>query len=303
MRPSGDQIEINYADQRAVITEVGAALRVYEAGGVAVVEGWDADEMADACRNQVCYPWINRTASGQWSYSGRTADVGADNVVKQTLNHGVVRWRPFLLESRSESACTMSLVLHPVPEYPFASRFSVTYELGRDGLSVTSRVDNLDTVDIPFSLGFHPYFAVTTAGIDGSSLTVPARSYLEVDDRLLPTGETKDVDGTVMDFRHARLVDGVVFDVTFTDLERDPDGLFRCRVVDARGGEVVLFQDESFPYFQVFSGDTLPEARRRTSIALEPMTAPADALRSGLGLLSVAPGQSWSARWGVARLR
>ncbi len=303
MHPSGEQITITFADQRAVLTQVGGALRVYEAVGVPVVEGWEPEEMPDSCRGQVCYPWINRTTSGEWSFSGRSAHVGADNVDKRTLNHGVVRWRPFDIDEVSSDACTVSIVLNPVPEHPFWSKLTVGYRLSDAGLTVTSTVENLDEVAVPFTLGFHPYFAVTTPTIDGARLTVPAETYLAVDDRLIPTGQDVAVAGTTMDFREAALVDAVVFDVTFADLRRDEDGLFRCRVVDANGGEVVYWQDESFPYFQVFSGDTLRESRRRTSIALEPMTAPADALRSGRGRLSIEPGASWSAAWGVRRLR
>ena len=302
MHPTGEQITINFADQRAVLTEVGGALRVYEAGAVAVVEGWEPEEMPDSCRGQVCYPWINRTSSGEWSYAGRTAHVGADNVDKRTLNHGVVRWRPFRVEERGSDSCTLSIVLNPVPEYPFWSRLTVLYRLSATGLAVTSTVENLDEVDIPFTLGFHPYFAVTTPTIDGARLRVPAEAYLAVDDRLIPTGHDVAVAGTVMDFREAALVDGVALDVTFAQLARDEQGLFRCNVVDANGGEVEYWQDESFPYFQVFSGDTLRPPRRRSSIALEPMTGPADALRSGRGRLSIAPGASWSGSWGVRRL-
>jgi len=42
MLPSGEQIAIAHGDQRAVITEVGATLRTYAKGGVAVIEGFDA---------------------------------------------------------------------------------------------------------------------------------------------------------------------------------------------------------------------------------------------------------------------
>ena len=38
-----------------------------------------------------------------------------------------------------------------------------------------------------------------------------------------------------------------------------------------------------------------------TAIAVEPMTAPADALNSGLGLRWIEPGASWSGHWGICR--
>jgi len=302
MLPSGEQIEIKYGDQRAVVTEVGATLRTYDKGGVPVVEGFAAHEMPDACRNQICYPWVNRVGSGEWHFSGRRAKAGADNVVMRTLNHGVVRWRPFNIDLVAPDRCALSLILHPVPEYPFLTRFSVDYALGDDGLTVTSTVTNLDDVDVPFTLGYHPYFAVTTPSIDGSWLHVPASSYVKIDERMLSTGESAPVAQTHVDFREPRLVDGIELDVTFTDLVRDENGMFTATVVDANGHEVRVSQDASFPFFQAFSGDTLAPGRRRTSLALEPMTAPADALRSGQALISLAPGEEWSGVWRVNRL-
>lgn len=302
MQPSGRQIEIAFEDQVAVVTEVGATLRRYDDAGVSIVEGFTAHEMPDACRNQVCFPWVNRVESGEWQHSGRTAKVGADNVSAATLNHGVARWRPFAIDETGSHHCTMSLVLHPVPEYPFLTKFSVTYSLGAHGLSVSSTVENLDEVDVPFSLGFHPYFAVTTPNIDGAWLTIPAHSYVVVDSRLLPTGETSKVEGSDVDFRASRVVDGSVLDVTYTDLVRDEWGMFTAVWRDARGHAIEVSQDEGFPYFQAFSADTLRLERRRTSLALEPMTAPANALRTGRGLISLAPGATWRGLWRVRRV-
>jgi aldose 1-epimerase len=302
MQPSGRQIEITFEDQTAVITEVGATLRCYDQGGVAVVEGFAPEQMPDACRNQVCYPWVNRVGSGEWNYSGRLAMVGADNVVTATLNHGVARWRPFAIDALGIHHCTLSLVLHPLPEYPFVTKFSVTYSLSAKGLSVTSTVENLDEVDVPFSLGYHPYVAVTTPTIDGARLTVPARSYVAIDSRMLPTGETIEVQGSDLDFSEARLVDDVALDVTYGDLLRDESGMFTASLRDANGHVVQVSQDGAFPFFQVFSADTLAPERRRTSLALEPMTAPADALRTGRGLISLAPSETWIGAWRVRRI-
>ncbi len=301
MQPSGREIEITFEDQVAVVTEVGATLRRYTHGALDVLEGFAADELPDACRNQVCYPWVNRVGSGEWTYSGRRAAVGADNVVQATMNHGLARWRPFTVRAVGPHQCTLSLVLHPLPDYPFLTRVSVTYELGEWGLRVTTRVDNLDDVDVPFSLGFHPYVAVTTPVLDGAWLTIPAASYVAIDARMLPTGDLVAVEGTELDFRQSRPVEGAVLDVTYTDLVRDETGLFTATLRDAEGHEVRVSQDEAYPFFQAFSADTLAPARRRTSLALEPMTAPAEALRSGWGLVALTPGASWSGVWSVRR--
>ncbi len=67
-----------------------------------------------------------------------------------------------------------------------------------------------------------------------------------------------------------------------------------------RAAGSTLWVDESYPYLMLFSGDTLPAARRRRSLAVEPMTCPPNAFRSGEGLIRLAPGESFTSRWGIA---
>jgi len=70
---------------------------------------------------------------------------------------------------------------------------------------------------------------------------------------------------------------------------RDPD----------RGTQVSLWVDQSYPYFMIFSGDSLPNFNRR-SLAVEPMTCPPNAFRTGHALIRLEPGSSLTSTWGIA---
>lgn len=302
MIPTGRQMTLTYGDQRAVVTEVGANLRCYDVAGAPVVVSFDVEEMPRSSWNQVCYPWINRIGAGPWSFSGRSALARVDNFVQQTANHGLARWRPFSVDVVDDDRCVLSLVLHPSPDYPFLTRLEVTYSLGESGLSVATRVENLDDVAVPFSLGFHPYFALSTSDVAGATLHVAAEEIVEVDERQLPTGARHQVLGGEFDFRRPTRVDDRVLDLTYGDLVRDDDGWFGVEIVDVNGLRTRVRQDRSFGYVQLFTGDTLAEHQRRRCIAIEPMTSPANALRSGDDLVVLAPGATWSGLWQCQRL-
>ncbi|MEU2056364.1 hypothetical protein [Streptomyces bungoensis] len=63
---------------------------------------------------------------------------------------------------------------------------------------------------------------------------------------------------------------------------------------------MTLWVDDAYPYVEIFTGDTLPEAdRRRTDLGVEPMTCAPDAFNSGEGLITLEPGQTHEARWGI----
>ncbi len=130
---------------------------------------------------------------------------------------------------------------------------------------------------------------------------MPARHTLEMDDRGLPTGVLAPVEGTERDFTTARFVGPAALDTAYTTLHRDADGLARA-TLDAPGGVggAALWVDGGFPYLMVYTGDTLGEVqRRRRAVAIEPMTCPPNALRTGTDVIVLQPGQEWTARWGI----
>jgi aldose 1-epimerase len=59
-----------------------------------------------------------------------------------------------------------------------------------------------------------------------------------------------------------------------------------------------LWVDESYRYLMLFTGDDLPDVARR-SIAVEPMTCPPNAYRSGEDLVRLEPGESHASSWGI----
>ena len=298
--PTGEQILLAHGDQRAVVTEVGATLRDYVKGGLQVVEGFSADEMATAGRGQVCFPWPNRLGGG-WTFSGRSAHAAITEPSLGNALHGLVRYRPFVVDSVAQNRCQLSLLVHPEPGYPFMALLEVAFHLGGLGLTVTTTVTNVDQVPLPFGLGFHPYLAVPLHGVERAILSVPAECVLGLDDRRLPSGQVDKVAGTAFDWREPAPVADAVLDATFCELIRDESGWATARLAEVDSGTVELSVDRTFPYLQVFTGDTVSSPRRRTSVSIEPMTCPPDALRSARDLVVLEPGQRWTGSWRVRR--
>ena len=63
---------------------------------------------------------------------------------------------------------------------------------------------------------------------------------------------------------------------------------------------IELAVDEAWPWLQLYTGDQMPEGRRRRSLAVEPMTCPPNALADGVDLVVLAPGGEWSGTWTLA---
>ena len=296
---TGDQWVIGHGHQRAVITETGATLRSFTVDDRPVIDGFGPDEWSHGGRGQVLAPWPNRLGDGRYSFEGVEAQATLNELPANNAIHGLVRWMPWRMVGRAQNRVSMALELHPSPAYPFALGLTVEYRLCRDGLTVVVDADNLGPVDLPFGIGFHPYLTVGTPTVDQVRLTVPSRRRLFTDDRGLPTGAGP-IDGTEFDFTGGRLVGVTKLDTAFTDLIRGPDG--RARVdLDHPDGlcGATLWTDERFGYLMIYTGDTLDPGHRRTAVAVEPMSCPPDALRSGTDLAVLRPGGRWTGSWGI----
>jgi aldose 1-epimerase len=296
VQPSGEQLEIRHGGQRAVVVEQGGGIRAYEVDGVPVVDGYGVDEMAGGGRGQVLLPWPNRL-HGRYAWDGREHAVPLDKPAEGNAMHGLVRWRSWRPAAAGPDSVTMTLRLLPQPAYPFALDLAVSYGLDDDGLTVTTSATNVGRDAAPYGHGAHPYLTVGTPPVDDVVLHVPADAWLETDEDQIPIGR-RPVEGSAYDFRSPRPIGRAELDHAFTGLRRDPDG--RASVeLSAGDRRVVLWMDSGYPYVQVFTGDTLPAARRRQGLAVEPMTCPPDAFRSGQDLLRLEPGETATRQWGI----
>jgi aldose 1-epimerase len=301
--PTGEQFELRRGAVRAVVTEVGATLRELEVDGLAVLDGFPEDGMAEAGRGQVLIPFPNRIQDGRYRFRGTSYDLPLDEPDLGNAIHGLVRWANWTPLRWRPSRLVMGLVLHARHGYPFVLSLRVAFTLTLAGLRVRQTARNLGAGAAPYGAGFHPYLTVGAPLVDDCSLTLPASSYLLADDRMIPTGKAS-VTGTGLDFREPSTIGDVELDTGFTDLERGPDGTARIELA-APGGRPSLqvLLDRGYPYLQVFTGDGLPEPRRRRALAIEPYTCAPNAFNNGLGLRVLEPGACCSSAWEVVVAR
>jgi aldose 1-epimerase len=299
--PTGEQVELRHGAQTAVVVEVGGGLRSYEIDGRAIVDGYAADRIPSGGRGQVLIPWPNRIADGRYEWDGKVLQLDLSEPSVSNAIHGLTRWVNWIARERSPSRVVMTLVLHPSPGYPFALAVDITYELGEEGLSVTTRTTNIGGDACPYGVGFHPYLSAPGSElIDVCELELPAATSLVANDRSIPRS-SEPVDGTPYDFRTSRPIGNLVLDTCFADVGRDSDGIARIVLSGPPGGgATTLWLDAAYPYLMAYSGDTLPVAERRRGLAVEPMSCAPNAFQSGDGLARLEPGEVHLARWGIS---
>jgi aldose 1-epimerase len=272
--PSGAQYEIRFGKSRAVAVEVGGGLRLYDD----VLLDYAADEMATAGRGQVLAPWPNRLEDGAYSFAGSSFQLPLSERDTHTAIHGLVRFANWVCVEQGPSRVVLEHTLYPQPGYPFLLRLRVSYELGESGLKVETTAENLGPEPLPFGLAQHPYIA---GRADELEVTLRAATTLTVDARKLPNGRRPN------DLPPTFVIGDRQIDATFTDLSE---------------GEVIVgdhrvWFDDVYRYVQLFTGDH-PAVERR-GVAVEAMTCPPNAFRTGEALVVLQPGESFRGSWGI----
>ena len=300
--PTGRPFVLERDGVRAEVGSVAAVLRSLTVRGADLTLPIAADQVTGMCNGVILSPWPNRVRAGRWMLDGAAQQLDITEPDRGGALHGLLQFTDYEAAEQSADAVTLAATIFPQHGWPFLLETWVRYRLAPDGLTVTHGARNLSAARAPYATGSHPYLRVGNAPIAELELTVPASSYFEVDDRLDPIGET-DVTGTPYDVRAPQRVGGLAFDTAFGAVQH-------ANVVDDRGdvawltapdgSRTTLWQSTAWGYLQVFTTHEMPSADGPIdAIAVEPMTAPPDALNSGTGLILLESGESWEGSWGL----
>jgi aldose 1-epimerase len=265
-----------------------------------LLEGYAAHERCEGGRGQLLIPWPNRIDRGRYRFAGIEQQLALTEPQRNCAIHGLLRWTSWHAADHRDAEVHMTTRLHPQRGWPHVFDVAAHYVLDpEEGLEVTVTATNTGTTAAPYGNGAHPYLTFGAPSIDAYQLQLPAAVRIVTDEHGIPVGREA-VDGTVYDFRELRELAGVQLDDTFTALARDADERVWVRLASPSGDRLSLWAGPGYPYLQVFTGDHLdPPEKRRTGVAVEPMTCPPDAFRSGESLLVLDPGQSVSTAWGI----
>jgi galactose mutarotase-like enzyme len=165
--------------------------------------------------------------------------------------------------------------------FPFPHVLTVEHRLDAHSLTVSTTLRATGRRRVPVVFGWHPYLRVPGARRSALRLVLPVRRHLELDERGIPTGRGRRVDG------ESDPLGSRTFDDLYA-LGRD-----RRLALESGGRGVRLLFDRNYGYLQIYAP---PD---QNLCCLEPMTAPVDALTAG-AYPSVPPGGSFTARFSLS---
>lgn len=296
----GERFELRAGDTTAEIGTVAALLCALRVGDVDLTEPLPADTAPPPfCSGIALAPWPNRVRDGRWVLDGAVQQLDITEPKRGGALHGLLEFTEYEVRERTDASITLGAVIHPQHGWPFLLDTWVRYEVTAEGLTATHGARNLSERPAPYAAGTHPYPRIGSNDVADLMLTVPADEYLEVDDRLDPV-EWRAVSGGT-DLRGGVRVGDLELDTAFRALT-PADGV-TATLTAPDGSRLEVWQDADWRYLQVFTTPIFPKAGGLgTAVAIEPMTAPPDALNSGDHLIWLEPGQSYEGSWGFRYL-
>lgn len=295
MSLTGEQYVIAAGRHEATVVEVGAGLRRYAVDGVDVTGTYGEDVLPPKACGVTLVPWPNRIRGGRYAFHGTAQQLALTEPAAGNAIHGLARWARWTPVQHLADRVTLGLDVVPQTGYPFQVRVETTYALHPEaGLVVTMTAHNLGPTRAPFGAGSHPYLSTRGHALADTTVQLPARELLVVDEQQVPVG-VRSVTGSSHDLRRGRRLRTLRMDDGFTGLTtRDGQGAAEVRT---RSGGARLWFDETFRYLQVFTVEALTPDQ--PAVAVEPMTCAPDAFNSGAGLIVLEPGGTWTGSWGV----
>jgi aldose 1-epimerase len=262
----------------------GVSLRHRGAEYLALPGGLDALRAGGTGGLPLLAPWANRLS--QWRYRvGRTVvdlqglPLGVDD--NGLPIHGTLVGRPGWtverLTTRRDTAVVQASIDVETPAFPFPHRIQVTATAREPELRIDTTIVPTGRRAVPIALGWHPYLRLPGRPRSRWDLRLPARRHLALDDRGIPTGSS------TREAAERAPIGRRIFDDGY-HLGRD-----RCvEVVNDAGHSVDLRCGTGYPFAQVWVPPGKP------FVALEPMTAPTNALVEGIAP-TVRPGNTFTA--------
>jgi aldose 1-epimerase len=237
------------------------------------------------------HPWANRLASARYRAAGREVALDPRSPLLHLDEHGLpmhgVPWAK--LPWRVVESATGRLLARLdwdrdelLAVFPFPHRLEILATLDPQSLTLETTLAAAADGPVPVSFGFHPYFGIPGLARAEWRMAGPAMSRLVLDGRGIPIGREQPFDAFDTPLGGRDLDDGFAL-----------PGERGSFVLSGAGRRITVEFLEGFRYAQLYA------PLGRDFVALEPMTAPANALVSGQGLRLVEPGGSFRAAFRV----
>jgi aldose 1-epimerase len=238
------------------------------------------------------YPWANRLAGLQYKVAGRDVTLNRASPLLHFDEHGLpmhgvpwskLRWEVTVASQERVSARLPWSSKELVDIFPFPHDVVMNVHIGPGALTFETTVSAGSESVVPISFGFHPYFGIPGVPRSEWKLRLPSMQRLSLNAQGIPTGGGKPFSASDAPLGATSYDDGFAL--------AEDTAVF---AISGAGYEIRIEFLQGFRFAQVFA------PAQKELVALEPMTAPSNALVSGENLVLLQPGEKYRGSFRVS---
>jgi aldose 1-epimerase len=265
---------------------LGASIQTLSINNIDILNGIDIskkglDSYKEKYQSALLFPYVGRIQNGKYHYNNADHHLTINDKFHLNALHGLVYDKSFQVNNfeLSEKEAIVQLAYESdstLIGFPFEFKLQITYQISDEKLQLKFKIENRDTISLPFGLGWHPYFK--TEELNSNLISFHSVNKYVCDENLIPIETRSFNEKTTFKILNKS------FDDTFILLKNEVK--FKTDKYLAQ----MKFSGSHENYLQIYT----PEDRK--SIALEPITCIPNALNNRVGLREVQPNEAfeWS---------
>lgn len=291
--PDPRSVTLKNGHYTAQIYTRGASIKQLEYQGRPLVDTYPDGAEPPLSAGVVLAPWPNRTEDGSFTFGGTTYQLELTEPDRRNAIHGFAITATWEVTEQSDTHATLEYRITPRAGWPWTIDLRAEFSLDDNGLRATYTAAAEE--ECPFGFGVHTYLNAHGAEIDECTMTVPVDTALPLDStRNLPAGPEHPAQQDVPGIATGAKLGQVQLDHCFHATAPAAGAQRITRLRNASGAGVEMLTSENLSWFQIFTADPRWECAypgRGRALAIEPMSCPPNALRSGEDVTTLTPGQ------------
>lgn len=241
-------------------------------------------------RGALLMPFVDRIENGRYSFEGVEYRLPCNEPGQKNALHGFMQNKAFEVtelycDERKAAVVLCCQYQGDHPGYPFPFAVTVRYNLTTEGIQCITKAQNKAGSNIPFGMGWHPYFQVSGNQPD-YEIKIPAVSSFTIRDNYINTGEDQ------IFHNDNQFLAMENFDFSVYTL-RCNNGESKTILRDKKNEMDITVKCRGFPFLQLY-------AVAGKAVAVEPVTCVGNAFNNGAGLTVLPPEGILEAEYSIA---
>ena len=266
-----------------ICLDQGGRMETLSLDRVSVIEDMLPLTYEETYASSILFPFSNRVKNGNYKFKNKTYQLELNEKGRDNALHGLVYNKRFEVESFDLTSDFGSVRLRYESDgsakgFPFKYAIFINYKLRKNSITLTVKVQNLDSSSFPFTLGWHPYFISTD--LYNSSLNFKSKKKLQFDNQQITSALISSDEDVLFQIKDDQLDDGYVLDGNKIEFETP-------------GYNMIIQAVSQDNFLQLYTPS------KTNTIAIEPMTGVSDSLNNKIGLQILNSGKEYQVSWNI----